>query len=650
MSALHGDGSLRILGDAPGRGAGGPVTPPPAAPDTPAGPRARGPWDGELGALARTARQVRARRGRLALTVVLGAGAAIAGAALLATSGDLISRAALKPEVLSLLVVIVAVRAFGMARALLRYYERVVSHDLAFRLLADLRVRCFRRLAPLVPGDLGGLRAGDLLSRFVADVDQLQHLYLRALAPPLVAAIAIVVCAGAAAIVLPAAGVALAAVLLLAATLVPWLTARAAAGAARRQGAARAALTDLLVESAEGAPELAVAGRAEDRRAQLRAADAELSGLARADARAGALAVGLGTLLTGCGAVAVLLVAIPAVHDGRLDGVLLAALALLALAAFEAVEPLGGAARHLRACAAAAARLETLTARTPRVQDPVAPRALPDGGALVFEHVSVRLPLAGGDTSVPPATEPSSAEHDCANCTGGCGPDTPCILDDVSLTVAPGERVVLVGPSGAGKTTVTRLAARLADPDGGRVTLGGVDLRELTQADVRSAVLAVAQDARLFTTTVRENVLLARRSASDAEIAGALAAAGLGTWLAAQPAGLDTIVGEDGAQLSGGERQRVLLARALLSDARFLVLDEPTVHLDPETARAVMRDLDAAAGSRGVLIVTHDPAQVARADRVLELRGGRLAQLRSDSVPAAPRPGGPEPRSAASTR
>lgn len=595
-------------------------------------------------ALARTARLVRPRRGRLALSVALGAGAVLAGAALLATSGSLISRAALRPDVLSLLVVIVAVRFFGIARALLRYGERIVSHDLAFRVLADLRVRCYRRLAPLVPGDLGGIRGGDLLSRFIADVDQLQHLYLRALAPPLVAAIAIVATSVAAALVLPAAGVALAAALLLAATLVPWLTARAAAGAARRQAAARAALTNELVEAVEGAAELVVAGRGDERRARLRAADAQLARLAATDARAGALAVGLGSLLAGLGAVAVLIAAIPAVHDGRLEGVLLAALALLALAAFEGVEPLGEAARHLRACAASASRLEALAARQPRVQDPSAPRPLPAGGELRFEHVSVAVPGAPNSFQV---------KHECAECSGGCkGGDADAgevsggrapsdaapswIVDGVSLRIAPGERVVLVGPSGAGKTTLARLAARLVDPDAGAVTLGGVDLRDAAQENVRHRVLAIAQDARVFTTTVRENVQLARRDAAEAEVLAALAAAGLGDWLAAQPDGLDTLVGEDGGQLSGGERQRLVLARALLSDADFVILDEPTAQLDPATARAVMRDVDAALGQRGLLVITHDPALVARADRVLELRGGRLVP--PPSAVAAPGP------------
>jgi thiol reductant ABC exporter CydC subunit len=547
-----------------------------------------------VSALRRVVRAAPPRRGRLALAVALGAGTVLAGAALLATSGALISHAALRPEVLSLFVAIVLVRAFGLARALLRYGERLVSHDLAFRALAELRVRCFRRLAPLVPGDLGGARAGELLSRFVGDVDTLQQLYLRALAPPLVAVVAVLACGAAAALLLPSAGVALVAALLLAATLVPLLTARTAAAGARGQAPARAALTSELVETLAAAPELAVGGHAQERCARLAVADARLARSARADARANALAVTLGALLAGVGTLAVLILGVGAVHAGRLDGVLLAALVLLALAAFEGVAPLAAAGRHLHACAAAAARVEALTERAPTVVDPPAPRALPAHGALELERVGVRLG------------------------------DGPPLLRDVSLRLAPGERVVLVGASGAGKTTLARLLVRFADPTAGRVTLGGVDLRAATQRDVRDAVLLLAQDARVFASTLRENVLLARRDATDAEIMSALDRAGLGAWLRALPDGLDTFVGEDGSLVSGGERQRIVLARACLSRARFLVLDEPTAQLDAATARAVMRDLDAVAGERGVLLITHDPAAVARADCVHELRDGAL--------------------------
>jgi thiol reductant ABC exporter CydC subunit len=566
---------------------------------------------GSYASLLAAARAGGAERRRLGLAIALGFGAVVASGGLLITSGYLISRAAQRPEVFVLSVAIVGVRAFAIARALSRYGERLASHDAALRLLGRVRASFYRRLAPLVPGDLGdrsgayggrgvvGPRGGDLLSRFVGDVDALQDLYLRALAPPVVAALAVCAATLTAWLILPAAGTVVFVCLLLAATVVPALAAGLASASGRRQAPARAALTAELVETIEGAAELAVAGRAQERVARLSAADGRLAALARRDGVAAGAATALGSAAAGGSMVAVLLVAIPAVHGGALAGVLVAALALLVIAAFEGLAPLPLAARRLRACAEAASRLEELCEREPSVRDPARPRALPGGGDLVVEAVSARYT-----------------------------PAEPWVLERASLRVSPGRCVVLTGPSGAGKSTLAQLLVRFRDPDAGSVRIGGVDLRELAQDDVRRAVAIAAQDAHLFNTTLRENVLLARRDATEQELWAALAAAGAADWVGALPDGLDTLAGEDGGALSGGERQRIALARALLSDARFLVLDEPTAHLDAATARAVMRDIAMGAGERGVLAITHGEIGVDLFDELLELRDGTLYKVK----------------------
>lgn len=543
-------------------------------------------------ALLRTVALVAPRRGRLALSVALGAAAVAAAIGLLATSGYLIVRAAERPGILSLTVAIVAVRTFGISRALLRYAERLVTHDLAFRQLAELRERFYARLAPLVPAGLPRLRGGDLLSRFVADVDQLQHLYLRALTPPLVALVVIALATGVALVVLPVAGLVLGAALLVAATVVPLVTHLAARAAARRQAPARAALSAELVEALEGAAELAVLNREGDRLERLRRADGRLAALVRRDALAGGLAASLSTLTAGLAVVATVAVTIPAVHDGTVRGVMLGLIALLALAAFEGVAPLPAAAQQLAACARSAQRLHEVVDAPVPVKDFTSPHPLPDGPlTLRAEGVT----MAYTSTTAP-------------------------VLHDAGLTLAPGRAVALIGPSGGGKSTLAQLLVRFRDPQAGRVTVNGVDVRDLRQDDLRRAVLLAAQDAHVFTTTVRENLLLARRDATDADLHAALAAVGLDDEVA-----LDQPVGEDGDRLSGGQRRRLLVARALVSDARVLILDEPAAHLDPAAVPRLHRRLrEEADRGRAVLVVAHVLDGLEDYDEVLTLAGGRL--------------------------
>jgi thiol reductant ABC exporter CydC subunit len=530
----------------------------------------------------------------LLAAILLGAGALAFGIALLGTSGYLISRAAQRPEVLSLLVAIVAVRAFGLARAGLRYAERLVSHDLALRHVGAVRARLFGRLVPLVPSALGQ-RRGELLARFVDDAETLQDVHLRVAIPVAVSLLVSVAAAVVAWLILPAAALVVVATLLLATLAVPAVSALAAAGAARRQAGARASLTAELVETIDGAPELVMAGQAQARSASLDVADRELGALARRDALSAALATGLGAALVGAGLVATLVVGVGAVHDGTLRGVLLAALALLLLGAYEAVLPLPGAARRGQQCLTAARRLEEVTRREPPVRDPRVARSADPAGALALNGVT--LVYDDGDT----------------------------VIGDADLLMTPGCRVGLRGPSGSGKTSLAELLVRFRDPTSGSVTLGGTDLRELSQDDVRRAVTLCGQGAHLFNTTVRENLLVAGRERGDAELWRALDAVTLGEWVRGLDDGLATMVGQEGAEVSGGERQRLALARALLSDCRYLVLDEPTAHLDRELARRVMAGATELAGDRGLLVISHAREDLDGLD-VHTLAGARLGR------------------------
>ena len=573
--------------------------------------------------VVRAVRALRPDPRRTALAVAVGTLALGCAIGLMATSAWLISRAAEHPPVLYLQVAVVATRAFGIGRGVLRYSERLVSHDVALRGVGALRERLYRRLAAADPVMVAGLRRGDLLARVGADVDALADLVVRSLLPFAVAVTTSLASAALVAWLLPPAGLVVAAGLIVAAVVGPWLAAVAARRAERGAAQARSETSAEVLALLDGVAELTVAGAVPARLARLEALDAELARrLARA-ARPAALAAGLGTLVTGLAMVAALALGVAALGSGRLAPVLLAVVTLTPLAAAEAVSALPAAAVGLVRARAAAERVLFLLDAAPAAGTGHADGSDGSDG-------SDDVPLGPVD----PFPAPVLAADALA-----CGwPGAAPALTGVDLTLTPGRRIAVVGPSGGGKTTLLLTLAGLIPPVGGRVTLtspgvpAGADLAGLDPARVRRTVSFTAEDAHIFTTTVRENLRVARPDATDDDLVAALAAAGLRDWPQALPAGLDTRLGSGGTGLSGGERRRLLLARTLLTGAGVLLLDEPGEHLDPTTADALVHDVLTGAthatgtgGAPAVVVVTHRLAPLAAADEVLVVAGGRIA-------------------------
>ncbi|MFF4314522.1 thiol reductant ABC exporter subunit CydD [Streptomyces sp. NPDC001507] len=539
-----------------------------------------------------------ARRGRLLLALLLGALALASAVGLMATSGWLISRASQQPPVLYLMVAVTATRAFGIGRAVFRYGERLVSHDAVLRMLADTRVAVYRRLERLAPAGLRTTRRGDLLSRLVADVETLQDYWLRWLLP---VGAAVAVSAGAVgftAWLLPEAGAALAVGLLAAGAGVPLVTSAVARRAEHRLAPARGLLATRVTDLLTGTAELTVAGALPTRTDEARRADRALTRIASRGATATALGDGLTALLTGLTVAAAALLGAQGVADGRLSGVAMAVVVLTPLAAFEAVLGLPLAVRHRQRVRRSAERIyEVLDAPDP-VREPELPRQAPAAPfPVVLKGLTARYPGQQRDA-----------------------------LGGLDLTLHEGRRVAVVGASGAGKSTLAQVLLRFLDPGAGSYTLAGVDAYGMDSDDVRRLVGLCAQDAHLFDSSVRENLLLARKDATEEDLRDALGRARLLDWVDGLPDGLDTLVGEHGARLSGGQRQRLALARALLADFPVLVLDEPAEHLDLPTADALTADLLAATEGRTTLLVTHRLAGLEAVDEVVVLDAGRMVQ------------------------
>ena len=535
---------------------------------------------------------LRAYPARFLASIAAGAASVASSIGLLTVSAYLISAAALHPPLLDLTPAIVGVRFFGIARAVFRYLERLVSHDLSLHLLADLRSRIARSLHRLGPAGVASFRAGDLVGRVLDDVDEIQHVFVRVIAPPLVAIAVALLTLVLALVWLPISAATILVPLLAAGLLVPWITERAGRATGRAVAGERGLLIGRTVEIIEGAQAIVALG--EEQRLLL-SADEAAEAVARAERRTAWLH-GFGDamilVLIGVALVGTLWVSAVAVQAGSLDGVMVAVLAMLAITPFEAVAPLPAAFERLGRSLGAADRLfEVIDAESPTAL-PVHPQPIPPAPVLDVDGAVVTV--EGGSR----------------------------ILGPVDLTVRPGSKIGIVGETGAGKTTLAHVLCRFRDPDAGSVSLGGVDLRDADPDQLRATIGYEDDRAFLFRGSVVGNVRIGDIDATDADVQAVLERVGFGRWLDELPDGLEHDVGESGESVSGGQRRRIALARALLADFPILVLDEPISGLDPVTAEAVMDDLLDAASDRALVLITHRPIGLDRMDEIIVMEDG----------------------------
>jgi ATP-binding cassette, subfamily C, bacterial CydC len=534
--------------------------------------------------------------GEVLLSILTGIATISAGIGMLGTSAYLIASAALHPSIADLQVAIVGVRFFGISRSVFRYLERLVSHSVNLRVLSNIRSWFYRKIEPLAPAGLQDFHSGDLLNRVMADLETLQDFYVRVVSPLVVA---VVVTAGMIAI-LGAYDPLLGGVLLVGMFLNGFVNPTLFILLSRTRGEklleARSELSMLTLEFFQGLEDLQAVGATEIWQAKIDRANKAYARLQSQNGFITGLNEGLILLVSNGTVFAVLLVGISLVNVGTITGVSMAVVTLLAMASFEAVNPLPLAAQNLMSSHAAAKRLFEVV----------------DGkvGTIDLSHdLAVPLKVRGLDVRAVTFAYPGSERP---------------VLEGVSLIVRPGEKVALVGPSGAGKTTLIELLLGFWKPQRGEINFDMIDNQLANDRGPSFGV--ISQNAHIFSETLRENLLLANPKASEAEMLDALTKVDLRDWYATLPDGLDTWLGERGSQMSGGERQRLALARVILQDAPFVLLDEPTTQLDPLTARSVMASIFLLLDKKSLLLVTHQLELIKKADRIYFIDGGRIRE------------------------
>lgn len=487
------------------------------------------------------------------------------------------------------------VRGAAITRTAARYFERLVSHDGTFRVLQHLRVFTFSKLLPLSPAGLSGYRKGDLLNRLVADVDRLDHLYLRVISPLFGALVVILTVTVGLSWLDWHLAVILGGLMLLTLLVLPPLFYRAGRPAGFALTALRGQYRSQLADWLQAQAELALYGAAKLFRQNLDETEARWMAAQQRQASLMGLSQGLLTLITGFTVVLILWLSAGGIGHLTEPGAFIALFVFCALAAFEALAPVGGAFLHLGQVMASATRVSEVINQQPAVHFAHTPLPAREGISLSIRDLSF-----------------SYGDHHPA-------------LDCLSLDVAKGEHVALLGRTGCGKSTLLQLLTRAWDPQHGSLLLNGQPLQQWDEASLRASTSVVTQRVHLFSNTLRENLLLASAQSSDAQLVEVLNQVGLGGLLE-DDLGLNAWLGEGGRQLSGGELRRLGLARALLHNGDLLLLDEPTEGLDAETEQQILALLHEVAKDKTMIMVTHRLQGLQQFDKICIMDSGRIIE------------------------
>lgn len=541
-------------------------------------------------------------RGRILLALLLSALTITSHIGLMATAAYLLARAALHPSVMELMIAIVGVRFFGISRAVFRYFERYVSHDVTFRILSRIRVRVYETVEPLAPARLTYIKSGDLLSRIVGDVEIQQNLFLRVLAPPFVALLVLV---GFGVFLAPfdqRFSFLLAGFFLLGGIGLPFGLKRLSHGAGKKKVIEKAQLQIQLLDMIQGMTELLSFGQEQVHLDKFKTTQKRYSLAEKRYIWLSGLSGALLGIVSNLGMWLVLVLGIILVNQGQLNGVNLGMLALGFLSSFEAIQALPTALQNLEENKAAAERLWELNELEPEV------RERQTQNVLSFEALNHKSSLEVNGLNF---RYEQSEEY---------------VLKDISLQLPQRGKVGIVGPSGAGKSSLVNLLLRFWDYQEGEIRVEGKELKSLPLDETRQLFGVVTQKTHLFNASVKDNLLLANPQARDEELFEACRKAKIHDFILSLPEGYESMIGEEGLKLSGGQRQRLAIARVILKNAPILILDEATTGLDPVTERDVMQEIMELFKDRPVLVISHHLPIVQNLDEILVINKGEIVE------------------------